>query len=316
MSSLKNIVWVGTGKVGLPLLEKVIATGNYNIRLLLRNPLSTYSGLPQGLSSIHQVDYTDQKSLADYLRGQDAVIVFTSFLPGNGLDTKHIALVNAAIDAGVKYFIPSEWALDTAGIMGSTVDRHGPTLPTDIVLAPKRVSHNYLLCRAAEGKIRFAVVYPGVIFENGFKTGILGFDFAARTAMLPDNGINPFPASTLSTISKVIISLFANPSLISNRFYHVADGVLTQQEILQVIEKESGASWMRNSYSTQTVRSNAVENIAKGVYGRKEFVESLMTPFFGGLQVFTKVDNEKLGITYGEVDLREEVARVVRPQLQ
>jgi hypothetical protein len=93
--------------------------------------------------------------------------VFTSFIPGNELDIKHIALVNAAIDAGVKYFIPSEWALDTAGIMGHASDKHGPTLPTDMVLAAKRVSHNYLLCRAGEGKIKFAVVYPGVIFENG-----------------------------------------------------------------------------------------------------------------------------------------------------
>lgn len=148
------------------MLERVLANADFNIKLLLRNPVSEYSVLPEGLSSVHQVDYTDHKVLVEHLRGQDAVIVFTSFVPGNGLDTKHIALVNAAIDAGVSYFIPSEWALDTAGIMGGTIDKHGPTLPTDVVLAPKRVSHNYLLCRAAEGKINFAVVYPGVIFEN------------------------------------------------------------------------------------------------------------------------------------------------------
>jgi hypothetical protein len=265
--------------------------------------------------------------------------VFTSFIPGNSLDTKHIALVNAAIDAGVRYFIPSEWALDTAGIMGNSSDRHGPTLPTDMVLAAKRVSHNYLLCRAAEGKIRFVVVYPGVMFENcelflrvkcchdlnqglflyltktGFQNGIFSFDFSAHTALLPDNGINPFPASTLSTLSKVIVSLFTDPSLISNRFYHVADGVLTQQDVFRVVEKESGVQWTKTSYSTQSVRKHALENMQKGIYGPKEFVDSLMTPFFGGLQVFTKVDNEVLGIGSGEIDLREEVVRLVRQQM-
>lgn len=154
-----------TGGIGLPILEKILGTGKFNIKLLVRNPVSTYN-LPPALSSVHQVDYTEHNTLVEHLRGQDAVIVFTSFIPGNGLDTKHIALVNAAIDAGVEYFIPSEWALDTGGLMGSTNDRHGPTLPTDMVLAAKRVSHNYLLCRAAERKIKFAVVYPGVMFET------------------------------------------------------------------------------------------------------------------------------------------------------
>ncbi|SCO92404.1 uncharacterized protein FRV6_16532 [Fusarium oxysporum] len=315
MSSLKNIVWIGTGRISLPILEKVLATGGFNIKLLVRNPISAYPSLPSGLSSVHQVDYADHKSLVQHLRGQDAVLVFTSFVPGNGLDTKQIALVNAAIDAGVKYFIPSEWALDTGGIMGNASDKHGPTLPTDMVLAPKRVTHNYLLCRAAEGKIRFAVVYPGVMFELGFQTGMFNFDFAARTACLPDNGINPFPASTLSTLSKVIISLFTNPYLISNRFYHIADGVLTQQDVFQVIEKESGVPWTRTSYSTWGLRNSALENMQRGIYGPKEHVESLATPFFGGLQVFTKVDNEGLGVRFGDIDLREEVVRLARQQL-
>lgn len=151
--------------------------------------------------------------------------------------------------------------------------------------------------------------------KSGFKNGIFGFNFAAHTAILPDHGINPFPASTLSTLSKVIISLFTSPSLISNRFYHIADGVLTQQEVFQVVEKESGVSWTKTSYSTQSVRKTALENIGQGVYGPREYADSLMTPFFGGLQVFTKVDNEKFGVGYGRVDLREEVVRLVRKQL-
>jgi hypothetical protein len=91
--------------------------------------------------------------------------VFCSFIPGIPFAQKHIALVNAAIEAGVKYFLPSEWALDTAGIVDSTPERYGSTLPTNYILAPKRVSHNYLLCRAAEKNINFAVVYPGVLVE-------------------------------------------------------------------------------------------------------------------------------------------------------
>ena len=148
-------------------MKSIVATGEFTIKLLVRN-LSAYSSLlPSGLASAHQVDFSDHKSLVRHLHGQDIVIVFTSFAPGHGHDTKHIALIDADIEAGVKYLLPSEWALDTAGVMGSTNERNGPTLPTDMVLAPKRTTHNYLLSRAAEGKIKFAVIYPGVIFELG-----------------------------------------------------------------------------------------------------------------------------------------------------
>lgn len=73
--------------------------------------------------------------------------------------------------------------------------------------------------------------------------------------------------------------------------------------------------WTKTSYSTQSVRKSALENMQKGIFGPKEFADSLMTPFFGGLQVFTKVDNEVLGIGSGEIDLREEVVRLVRQQM-
>ena len=323
-----------TGPMGLPMLERITATGKFNIKLLVRNQISSYANIPKGVQSIHQVDYYDHKSLVEHLQGQDIVIVFTSFVPGNELDRKQIALVNAAIDAGVKYFIPSEWAPDTAGRMGSVQDGHGPTLPTDMVLAPKRVTHNYLLCRAAEKKLNFCVIYPGVLFElselatpfpiailvysdasTGFANGIFGFDFTNKTACLPDNGINPFPTTTLDTLSKVVISLFENPSLISKKFYHVADGVLTQQDVFHVVEKETGVSWARTSYSTSEVRRAALANMEKGIYGPTEYMHSLMTPFFGGLQVWRHLDNRELKVRDGEVDIREEVVKLVRKQL-
>jgi hypothetical protein len=102
--------------------------------------------LPQGLTSVHQVNFPGSSSptahadLVELLRDQDAVIVFTRFAPGHFLAQKSLALIDAAIEAGVKYFLPSEWAMDTAGVMGSTEGLYGPTLPTDMVLASKRVS--------------------------------------------------------------------------------------------------------------------------------------------------------------------------------
>lgn len=148
------------------------------------------------------------------------------------------------------------------------------------------------------------------------KTGMLGLDFNTRSANLPDNGFNPFPASSYTTLARAITSLFEDPEKISNRFYHISDGVLTLKDVFQIVQAESKVPWKRISYSTDVVREAAMENMRKGVYTAKEFVHSLMTPFFGGLQVFTKLDNEVLGIGEEDVvDLREEVVRLARERL-
>ncbi|KAF2105648.1 isoflavone reductase family protein [Lophiotrema nucula] len=319
MAPIKNIVWSGTGKTGVPILERLLATKQFNIKLLVRNSIASYSDLPQNIPA-HQVDYADHARLVDHLRGQDAVVVFCSFVPGSGFDTKHIALVNAAIEAGVKYFIPSEWALDTAGIMGSTSGRHGPTLPTNMVLAPKRVSHNYMLCRAAEGKINFAAIYCGVLIESlrtiGIKGPMLGFNFETKTANLPDNGVNPFPASSYTTLTKALSTLLSEPTKISNRFYHISDGVLTLRDCFSIVQGLDSTAWMKTSFSTEVVRDAALQNIQRGVFTPKEFVHTLMTAFFGGIQVFSKLDNETLGIADGEeMNLREVMKGIAQERL-
>ncbi|CAD0054103.1 unnamed protein product, partial [Aureobasidium pullulans] len=168
-----------TGLIGLLMLLRITAIGKFNIKLLVH-----------------------------------IVIVFTSFVLGNELDRKQIALINVAINAGIKYSIPLEWAPDTASRIG--------------ILALKRVTYNYLLCRAAEKKLNFCVIYLGVLFKL------------------------------------VVISLFENPSLISNKFYYVADSA-------------------RTSYSTSEVRRAALANIEKGIYRPTKYMYSLMTPFFRGL---------------------------------
>ncbi|KAH8815287.1 isoflavone reductase family protein [Xylogone sp. PMI_703] len=314
MAPLKNIVWVGTGVTSVPVLKRVIASNKFSIKLLVRNPVSTYTSLPTQLSSVHQVDYGNHKVLVEHLRGQDAVVVFNSLFFGHQFDKKHIALVNAAIEAGVKYFVPSEWALDTAGDMGSTSEKMGPTLPTNMVLAPKRVAHNYLLARVAEGKINFAAIYPGVLIESTLQVGSLPFNFAQHTGPLPDGGAIPFAATSYTTLSKAVISLLSDPSKFHNSFYHIADGVLTPLDVLHIFEKETGVKWKTTSYSIKERSQAALANMKKGVFGVEEFFGTLAAPFFGGLQVFTNLDNEIFGIERGEVDIREEVARYAREQ--
>jgi hypothetical protein len=135
-------------------------------------------------------------------------------------------------------------------------------------------------------------------------------------AALPDNGISPFAATSYATLSQAIVALLSDPSKFSNRFYHIADGVLTLQDVLRIFERQTGASWQRTSYSTKERSEAALANLQKGVFGVSEFFGTLALPFFGGLQVFTKLDNEIFGIGYSEVDIRQEMARFAKEQIK
>ena len=112
------------------------------------------------------------------------------------------------------------------------------------------------------------------------------------------------------------MSLLNDPSKFSNRFYHIADGVLTLQDVLRIFEKETGVSWGKSSYSIKEGSEVALVNLQSGIYGVQEFFGTLMAPFFGGLQVFKKLDNKVFGIEDGEVDMRQEMARFAKKQIK
>lgn len=56
-----------------------------------------------------KVDYSDKNSLVQALQGVDVVLSFiVAHLDPGGIAQK--SLIDAAVDAGVKRFAPSEWA--------------------------------------------------------------------------------------------------------------------------------------------------------------------------------------------------------------
>lgn len=150
----------------------------------------------------------------------------------------------------------------------------------------------------------------------GVRNGFIRFDFRSHTADLPDNGIAPFPASSLTSLARALISLLSDPSKIRNRFYHISDGVLTLQDMVRIIENNSGVSWTTTSFSIESTRLAAQENLRKGVFGLREFLGTLTPVFFGGMQVFTKLDNDVLGLDGEKVDLRVEVSRLAKERLE
>lgn len=98
-------------------------------------------------------DYSSHEDLVSAFKGQDAV-VSTVGAPALG---DQIKLINAAIEAGVKYFIPSEFG-------GNTLNEKTAKLA---VFGKKVATRKYLEEKASEGKINYIVINNGPFFDWG-----------------------------------------------------------------------------------------------------------------------------------------------------
>ncbi|KAF5647817.1 2'-hydroxyisoflavone reductase [Fusarium tjaetaba] len=89
------------------ILDRLVATGKHDITALVRKDPSTFPELP-GVTWI-KADYENKSKLVDLFRGVETVLSFLAVHLDPGSETQK-RLIDAAVEAGVKRFAPSEWA--------------------------------------------------------------------------------------------------------------------------------------------------------------------------------------------------------------
>lgn len=143
------------GNVGRQVIKALLEEGSFSITAIIR-PTSTYTSPP---SSLHfttlTADFDSLSSIAKALENQDALVCC---VPGGAT---HFApqrlLIDAAIAAGVKLFVASEFSADI------TSERY-KLFPTEIV-GDKLQIRRYLEEKAAEGKIAWTALNGGPFFD-------------------------------------------------------------------------------------------------------------------------------------------------------
>lgn len=105
--ALENVVLFGAGgsNIGHHLLEALVSDGTFNVSVLARN--SSRSSFHDSVNLIKVSDDFPHGDTVAALKGQD-VVVCTSGIGAHDIQYK---LIDAAIEAGVIRFIPSEWGI-------------------------------------------------------------------------------------------------------------------------------------------------------------------------------------------------------------
>ncbi|PSN58914.1 NAD(P)-binding protein [Corynespora cassiicola Philippines] len=226
MFDIKNVVIVGAGgNLGPTILQTFLESSSFNISVLSREGSS--STFPPGVNVI-RANYQSIDSLKSVLIGQDAVI---SLVGGNSLGDQK-KLIDAAISAGVKRFIPSEFGSN------SVDERVRAIVP---FLAAKTGTVDYL--KSKESIISWTSVITGPFFDWGFKIGFFGNDVSSNTFTMIDGGDAVTTTSTLHQIGLTLVKVLEKADESKNQYVYVASFNLSQKEILTATEKMAGLKW-------------------------------------------------------------------------
>ncbi|KAK6829328.1 2'-hydroxyisoflavone reductase [Apiospora arundinis] len=221
---IKNVaLTAASSSLGSVLVKKLISSGLFNVRVL--STTGSTAALPAGTDVI-KVDYTSVSDLTAALRGIDAVISTT----GSDGFAGQTVLIDAAIAAGVRRFLPSEFGSDLSV----------PATQALPVLYPKVQVAKYLEAKIRElgegSTFTYTYVYNSVFLNWGLDVGFLADLRSASPPAVWGSGDIPFAATTLESVSDAVVGVLTHPAETANRAVHVASTTdLTQNKIIKLV---------------------------------------------------------------------------------
>jgi len=172
----------------------------FEITVLTRE--SSTATFPAGVK-VAKVDYSNFDSLVAALEGQDALV---STVGGQAIAGQRI-LIDAAVKAGIKRVIPSEFGCDLK-------NPKARALP---VFKSKVEIEDYLDDLAVKGVLSYTLVFTGVFLDMGLRNGMF-FNFKDKTAKIYDGGDQLFSTSRLvRSFSSSILYMSLGLSITNSR---------------------------------------------------------------------------------------------------
>jgi len=285
-SALKNVALVGaSGSLGVPVLEALLNSGKFNVTVVKRP--SSSATFPSSVT-VTTADLSSVDAVTAAFKGQDAVVstVGTAGLLGQSV------LVEAAVAAGVKRFLPSDFGCDLANTKASV-------LP---VFKHKIAIHKQLQEAAAAkpDDFTYSLVCNNAFLDWGLEKNFL-LDWKEGKAKLFDGGKNVFSATTLDSIGQAVVGILSHPEETKNRFVYVKDIDVSQNQLLEIAKKvDPEKKWEEPiQVDTGDLEKSSNESLAKGQISPPVMMAYLFRIIFGPPEYggqFAKDDNELLGV--------------------
>lgn len=285
MSTIKTVALAGaSGNLGPAILNALLAAGTFDVTILTRE--GSNAKFPPG-AKVVSVNYSSKESLTNAFRGQDAVV---STIAMAAL-TSQTDMIDAAIAAGVKRFLPSEFGSNT----------YNPKARPLPVFHGKLVIQDYLEKKSKETSLTYTPIVTSGFFDWGLKAGLF-INFKEHKATLYDGGDRPFSVTRLAAIGTAVVGVLQHPEETENRPVFVHEAVVTQNQLVNIAkDADPSKKWEIQNVDTEKLEMETYEALAGPAEKRNPhlYYNFLFRAIFGegyGGEL-TEVDNELLGVT-------------------
>ncbi|TVY35112.1 Bifunctional pinoresinol-lariciresinol reductase [Lachnellula occidentalis] len=284
MVEIKNVAIVGaSGAIGEPIMKALVESGKFNVTVVKRP--SSKASFPASVKVV-SADTTSVESVTAAFEGQDAVV---STVGTEGLQGQQV-LIDAAIAAGVKRFLPSEFGTDIAN----------PKVGALPVFGYKIATQKYLQeALAAKPGMTYTYVSNGAFLDWGLKNGFL-LDTKDGKPTIYDGGKTVFSATTLASVGQAVVGVLSHYEETKNRCVYVRDIDISQKRLLEIAQKVAPEKkWEPVNVNTVDIEKSSNEGLARGEFTIPVMVGFIFRAIFGeGYgNKFEKDDNALLGIT-------------------
>ncbi|KAK7536199.1 isoflavone reductase family protein [Phyllosticta citribraziliensis] len=295
-SPIKNVVLVGAGGNLGPAVLKEFLDSSLNVTVLTRS--GSKSTFPPNVKTV-QSEYTHD-ALASVFKtaSTDAIVSLV------GDASAQTPIIDAAITAGVKRFIPTEYGCNTSD---------PKVIELVPILAGKRKTAEYL--ETKQDSISWTSLITGPFFDWGLNVGFLGFNIADAKVRRWDGGETRWSATNLQTIGRALVNLLIKPDAYNdsaNKYVFIESHSVTQNEIQAALEKATGKTFTVAEEVNGEQRVKTVyEALGKGDYST--VTDLLLAATLSKTTPYGRWEstwNERLGLK--EKSLDEDVKDIVQ----
>ncbi|KUJ13010.1 NAD(P)-binding protein [Mollisia scopiformis] len=231
MSTFKNIALWGIGgqNIGSSILTALLADNSYNLTIIAReSSTSTYA---PSLPLIRVSDDLSHSSLVSALRNQDVLISAVGFA---GLSSQ-LNLARAAIEAGVKRFIPSEYGFDNADPKNAALSP---------IFRPKHELEKQLVELVKQNPgFTWTALATGIWLDWALDVKFIDIDPEAHQVVYWDEGTQAPSMTTLEYTAQAVIQVLKHPAQFRNQRVFMEAFAASQRDVVEELERVQGVEY-------------------------------------------------------------------------
>lgn len=301
--SINKIGLIGaTGNIG-PAVHKALLDGGFEITILSREGSTSTDSLPSHpKQQIVKVNFDDVNSITSALQGVEGLV---SNVASHALLSQK-KIIDAAVAAGVKRFLPSEFGSDLSVKANQLVPFNKPKVEIQHYLEETSKKHP---------ELTYTLVCNGPFLDWCLMMGLFA-NLKTREATLWDGGETKVTTTTLASVGKAVVGVFRNLEATKNKEIRVADTTVTQKQIINIAKEIDGKEWTTKPGNTAEAYQAGLDELKKpepnmGFAVMNQLYRILFgvehEPYFGD-----KLDNDVVGL---QLMTEEQVKDVVKGQL-